>query len=101
MTQRDKPAERGMRIERTRCAGGGAATGVLLIGGLLLERMWIVTHIPLKTGAPDGYDEPSSRSMQQSYLYAVAKFSRHFNRPPDQLGPEEVLTYQLHLVGQK
>jgi integrase/recombinase XerD len=42
-----------------------------------------------------------SRSTQQSYLYAVAKFSRHFNRAPDRLGMEEVRTYQLHLVGQK
>jgi integrase/recombinase XerD len=42
-----------------------------------------------------------SRSTQQSYLYAVAKFSRHFNRAPDQLGMEEVRAYQLHLVAQK
>ena len=42
-----------------------------------------------------------SRSTQQSYTYAVAKFSRHFNRPPDQLGMEEVRTYQLHLIAQK
>jgi hypothetical protein len=42
-----------------------------------------------------------SRSTQQSYIYAVAKFSQHFNRAPDQLGMEEVRTYQLHLVAQK
>ena len=42
-----------------------------------------------------------SRSTQQSYLYAVAKFSRHFNRAPDRLGMEEVRAYQLHLVAQK
>ena len=42
-----------------------------------------------------------SRSTQQSYLYAVAKFSRHFNRAPDQLGMEDVRAYQLHLVAQK
>jgi site-specific recombinase XerD len=42
-----------------------------------------------------------SRSTQQSYLYAVAKFSRHFRRAPDQLGMEEVRAYQLHLVAQK
>ena len=42
-----------------------------------------------------------SRSTQQSYIYAVAKFSRHFNCPPDQLGMEEVRAYQLHLVAQK
>jgi integrase/recombinase XerD len=42
-----------------------------------------------------------SRSTQQSYIYAVAKFSRHFGRSPDLLGTEEVRAYQLHLVGQK
>ena len=42
-----------------------------------------------------------SRSTQQSYIYAVAKFSRHFNQAPDQLGMEDVRAYQLHLVAQK
>src|SRR6185369_3944362 len=42
-----------------------------------------------------------SAATQQSYIYAVAKFSRHFNRSPDQLGMEDVRAYQLHLVGQK
>lgn len=42
-----------------------------------------------------------SRSTQQSYIYAVAKFSRHFTCPPDQLGMEDVRAYQLHLVDQK
>src|ERR1700747_1763633 len=42
-----------------------------------------------------------SRSTQQSYIYAVAKFSRHFKRTPDQLGMEEVRAYQLHLVERK
>ena len=31
-----------------------------------------------------------SHSTQQSYIYAVAKFSRHFNWPPDRLGMEDV-----------
>jgi integrase/recombinase XerD len=42
-----------------------------------------------------------SRSTQQSYLYAVAKFSRHFNHSPDRLGTEEIRAYQLHLIEQK
>jgi integrase/recombinase XerD len=42
-----------------------------------------------------------SRQTQQSYMYAVAKFSRHFNCPPDRLGMEDVRAYQLHLIGQK
>jgi len=40
-----------------------------------------------------------SPATQQSYVYAVAKFSRYFGRSPDQLGVEEVRTYQLHLAG--
>jgi len=42
-----------------------------------------------------------SPETQQSYLYAVARFSRHFNCPPDRLGMEQVRAYQLHLVNQK
>jgi Phage integrase, N-terminal SAM-like domain len=42
-----------------------------------------------------------SPATQQSYIYGVAKFSRHFNRSPDQLGMEDIRAYQLHLVGQK
>ena len=40
-------------------------------------------------------------SSQQSYVYAVANFGRHFGRSPDQLGLDEVRTYQLHLIGLK
>jgi integrase/recombinase XerD len=42
-----------------------------------------------------------SRSTQQSYIYAVAKFSRHFGRPPARLSMEDVRAYQLHLVGRE
>jgi integrase/recombinase XerD len=42
-----------------------------------------------------------SPATQQSYLYAVAKFSRHFGVPPAQLGTEQVRAYQLHLIAQK
>jgi len=40
-----------------------------------------------------------SPATQQSYVYAVAKFSRFFGRSPEALGAEEVRAYQLHLVG--
>ena len=39
-----------------------------------------------------------SPATQRSYVHAVAKFSRYFDRSPDQLGLEEIRTYQLHLV---
>ena len=34
-----------------------------------------------------------------TYVYAVAKFSRFFGVPPDRLGVEEVRAYQIHLAG--
>ena len=42
-----------------------------------------------------------SPSTQQSYIYAVAKFSRHFGCSPDRLSLEQVRAYQLHLIKQK
>jgi integrase/recombinase XerD len=42
-----------------------------------------------------------SPATQQSYIYAVAKFSRHFGHSPDRLGLEDVRAYQLHLIGQQ
>jgi len=34
----------------------------------------------------------------KNYVNYVAGFARHFWRSPDELGPEEVRTYQLHLI---
>src|SRR5271168_4754131 len=42
-----------------------------------------------------------SQATQQSYIYAVRKFSRHFGKSPDRLGIEDVRAYQLHLIAQK
>ena len=39
-----------------------------------------------------------SRQTQQSYIYAVAKFSRHFNRPPHRLGMDDVRAYLSFLT---
>lgn len=39
-----------------------------------------------------------SPATQQSYVYAVAKFSRFIGRSPDVLGGEDVRAYQLHLI---
>ena len=42
-----------------------------------------------------------SLATQQSYIYAIAKFSRHFGCSPDRLNLEQVRAYQLHLIKQK
>jgi site-specific recombinase XerD len=35
------------------------------------------------------------------YIRSVAEFAKHFNKPPDQLGPEEIRSWQLYLLKQK
>jgi integrase/recombinase XerD len=35
------------------------------------------------------------------YVSAVARFARHFNRSPEQLGADHVRQYQLHLLAEK
>ncbi len=35
------------------------------------------------------------------YVRSVAEFAKHFNKPPDQLGPEEVRKWQLRLLKEK
>ena len=41
-----------------------------------------------------------SPATQRSYLNAVSKFARHFNRSPDQLGLEDVRSFQVYRVSQ-
>jgi site-specific recombinase XerD len=37
----------------------------------------------------------------ECYVRSVTDFARHFNRPPDQLGAEEIRSWQLHLLNEK
>jgi hypothetical protein len=50
-------------------------------------------------------EELERRNYAQStidcYLRAVAEFSLHFHRPPNQLGPEHIRQYQAQLFGQR
>lgn len=40
-------------------------------------------------------------STIETYTYHVENFLRHFDRPAEQLGPEEIRQYQLHLIREK
>jgi site-specific recombinase XerD len=40
-------------------------------------------------------------STQRSYIQAIARFAQYFGRSPDQLGPEEIRAYQIHLIEEK
>ncbi|MGA2133992.1 MAG: site-specific integrase [Bryobacteraceae bacterium] len=37
----------------------------------------------------------------ECYVRAVAEFAKHFDKPPDQLGPEEIRKWQLFLLNEK
>jgi len=37
----------------------------------------------------------------ECYVRSVAEFAKHFNQPPDQLGPEEIRVWQLFLIREK
>ncbi len=39
-----------------------------------------------------------TEQTQKRYIGAVAAFARHFDESPERLGPEEVRTYQMHLI---
>ncbi len=40
-------------------------------------------------------------NTQTSYLQQVSLFARHFNKSPEELGPEEIRAYQVHLTNEK
>ena len=40
-------------------------------------------------------------NTQASYLQQVSLFARHFGKPPEQLGPEDIRDYQVYLTNEK
>jgi integrase/recombinase XerD len=42
-----------------------------------------------------------SPSTVRCYIRLVAAFARHFNKPPDQLGSEEIRSWQLYLLNER
>jgi integrase/recombinase XerD len=39
-----------------------------------------------------------SQTTVSAYLKTVEEFAKHFHRPPDQLGPDEIRAYQVYLL---
>ena len=39
-----------------------------------------------------------SKGTQENYVHQVARFARHFDRSPEELGPEHIRAWQVHLV---
>jgi integrase/recombinase XerD len=39
-----------------------------------------------------------AQSTVDAYVHALCEFAGHFKRPPDQLGPEHIREFQLHLI---
>ena len=42
-----------------------------------------------------------SPHTQTSYLQQVSLFARHFNKSPQQLGPEDIRAYQVYLTNER
>jgi site-specific recombinase XerD len=42
-----------------------------------------------------------STETQTSYINHVARFARHFRQSPERLGPDDIRTYQLHLINDR
>ena len=42
-----------------------------------------------------------SANTQLSYLQQVSSYAKHFHRSPDDLGPEDVRAYQVHLTAER
>lgn len=42
-----------------------------------------------------------SPQTQSTYVRQVSLFARYFSKPPDQLGPEEIRSYQVYLTNEK
>jgi len=40
-------------------------------------------------------------STQKSYLYTITKLAQYYNRPPDQLGKEQIRSYLLYLTTER
>lgn len=39
-----------------------------------------------------------AKNTQSAYLQQIVSYARHFHRPPEELGPEEIRAYQIHLT---
>ena len=94
---------------------GGEVTEITLnskpLARRLLHLWWVWALAGLGFGSQGGFpvtrlrqrmlDELQRRNYSphtvRSYMHAVEEFARHFHRSPDQLGPDHIREYQVHL----
>jgi hypothetical protein len=55
-------------------------------------RQRFIEDLQLRNRAPDTIE---------AYVLQVARFAKHFGRSPEQLGPEQIRAYQLHLLARQ
>ena len=87
-----RPFERSLAADASRAHGGGFAATAILSG----RKEVPATHlrkITLEELERRNYSETTTRA----YLHTIEDFARHFNRPPDQLGPEEIREFTAHM----
>jgi integrase/recombinase XerD len=80
-------------------ANNASTVGVILgvssvkeVSPMTLLRQRMLEDLRIRNYAP---------TTVECYIRAVAEFARHFNKPPDQLGPEEIRSWQLFLLKEK
>ena len=42
-----------------------------------------------------------SQTTVKAYLHSIEAFAKHFHRSPDQLGPEQIRSYQVYLMKER
>jgi hypothetical protein len=82
-------------------AAGAADAAVLALRVVAGFRVWVTRRFTVTHLRQRMLDELQRRNYSpntvRSYTHAVEEFARYFRRSPEQLGPDHVREYQVHL----